>query len=161
MICLKKKFYPVEKSFTLEFVAIVHQTAPPTFSGKPLFCLSSKTETIKKVLQHVDIVGLASFFVAVWLCSYVIQLGLEPRTPTLKVLCSTGWATESFNCVSQLRLQRYIFLFLSQIYFELFSRIFCIKRVKTSLWFNWVSHSLIVNSDKRLKWSVYVTCFTK
>ena len=25
----------------------------------------------------------------------VIQLGFEPRTPTLKVLCSTGWATES------------------------------------------------------------------
>ena len=56
----------------------------------PLFCLSGKTETIKKVLQYVDIVGLVSFFVAVWLCSYVIQLGLEPRTPTLKVLCSTG-----------------------------------------------------------------------
>ena len=91
----------------------------------------------------------------------VIQLGFEPRTPTLKVLCSTGWATESFNRVSQLRLQRYIFLFLTQIYFELFSRIFYMKRVKTSLWFNWVSHSLIVNSDKRLKWSVYVTCFTK
>ncbi|QJE31021.1 hypothetical protein HHO38_03825 [Parabacteroides distasonis] len=27
----------------------------------PLFCLSSKTETIKKVLQYVDIVGLVSF----------------------------------------------------------------------------------------------------
>ena len=37
----------------------------------PLFCLSSKTETIKKVLQYVDIVGLVSFlspfgFVLMW-----------------------------------------------------------------------------------------------
>ena len=28
------------------------------------------------------------------ICS-VIRLGLEPRTPTLKVLCSTSWASES------------------------------------------------------------------
>ena len=27
--------------------------------------------------------------------SLVIRLGLEPRTPTLKVLCSTSWASES------------------------------------------------------------------
>lgn len=27
----------------------------------PLFCLLSKTETIKKVLQYIDIVGLVSF----------------------------------------------------------------------------------------------------
>ncbi|RGS80368.1 hypothetical protein DWX70_21625 [Bacteroides ovatus] len=27
----------------------------------PFFCLSGKTETIKKVLQYVDIVGLVSF----------------------------------------------------------------------------------------------------
>ena len=27
----------------------------------------------------------------------VIQLGFEPRTPTLKVLCSTCWATESWS----------------------------------------------------------------
>ena len=27
----------------------------------PLFCLLGKTETIKKVLQYVDIVGLVSF----------------------------------------------------------------------------------------------------
>ena len=37
----------------------------------PLFCLSGKTETIKKVLQYVDIVGLVSFlspfgFVLMW-----------------------------------------------------------------------------------------------
>ena len=37
----------------------------------PLFCLLSKTETIKKVLQYVDIVGLVSFlspfgFVLMW-----------------------------------------------------------------------------------------------
>ena len=37
----------------------------------PLFCLLSKTETIKKVLQYVDIVGLVSFlspfgFVPMW-----------------------------------------------------------------------------------------------
>ena len=54
----------------------------------------------------------------------VIQLGLEPRTPTLKVLCSTSWAIESFNCISQLRMQRYTFLVFSQIYFPLFSQFF-------------------------------------
>ena len=37
----------------------------------PLFCLLSKTETIKKVLQYVDIVGLVSFlspfgFILMW-----------------------------------------------------------------------------------------------
>ena len=60
-------------------------TVPPYLETKvclfvPLFCLSSKTETIKKVLQYVDIVGLVSFFVAVWLCSYVIRLGFSKRS---------------------------------------------------------------------------------
>ena len=32
---------------------------------------------------------------AIWLILLVIRLGLEPRTPTLKVLCSTSWASES------------------------------------------------------------------
>ena len=54
----------------------------------PLFCLSGKTETIKKVLQYVDIVGL--FYVCSLLAFFSVnRLGLEPRTPTLKVLCST------------------------------------------------------------------------
>ena len=29
----------------------------------------------------------------------VIRLGFEPRTPTLKVLCSTSWASESDLCL--------------------------------------------------------------
>ena len=38
----------------------------------------------------------------------VTQLGLEPRTPSLKGMCSTCWATRSFF---QKRLQRYCFFF--------------------------------------------------
>mgnify|MGYP006951711482 CR=1 FL=1 len=46
-------------------------TNSPKFSNWALFCLSGKTETIKKVLQYVDIVGLVSFlspfgFVLMW-----------------------------------------------------------------------------------------------
>ena len=44
-------------------------------------------------------------FRSIFLLVFVIQLGFEPRTPTLKVLCSTGWATESGHNVSQLRVQ--------------------------------------------------------
>ena len=55
----------------------------------PFSCLLSKTETIKKVLQYVNIVGLVSFLSPFGFVLLVIRLGLEPRTPTLKVLCST------------------------------------------------------------------------
>ena len=42
----------------------------------------------KKVLQYVDIVGL--FYVCSLLAFFSVnRLGLEPKTPTLKVLCST------------------------------------------------------------------------
>ena len=42
---------------------------------------------------------------------FVIQLGFEPRTPTLKVLCSTSWATESLRQLScqLLRFRTYLF----------------------------------------------------
>ena len=42
---------------------------------------------------------------------FVIRLGLEPKTPTLKVLCSTSWASGSSNkAFFVLRVQRYILL---------------------------------------------------
>ena len=44
-----------------------------------------------------------------WVASSVIRLGLEPRTPTLKVLCSTCWASESSLCFSLKAMQRYDF----------------------------------------------------
>ena len=44
----------------------------------PLFCLSGKTETIKKVLQYVDIVGLVSFLSPFGFVLNVIRLGLSP-----------------------------------------------------------------------------------
>ena len=37
-----------------------------------------------------------------WRPFLVIRLGLEPRTPTLKVLCSTCWASESILIANQL-----------------------------------------------------------
>ena len=40
----------------------------------------------------------------------VTRMGLEPMTPTLKVLCSTSWASESIsNFMFQKRVQRYSF----------------------------------------------------
>lgn len=43
----------------------------------PLFCLSGKTETIKKVLQYVDIVGLVSFLSPFGFVLLVIRLGFS------------------------------------------------------------------------------------
>ena len=67
---------------------------------------------------------LSAVFI-VLLFVWVIRLGLEPRTPTLKVLCSTCWASESilYYCYSsELRVQRYsLFLYL-QTFLELFSK---------------------------------------
>ena len=42
---------------------------------------------------------LSAVFI-VLLFVWVIRLGLEPKTPTLKVLCSTCWASESNLCCS-------------------------------------------------------------
>ena len=56
----------------------------------------------RKSLQYIDITDFQSLNLSV----SVIHLGFEPRAPTLKVLCSTGWASESSHNISQLRVQR-------------------------------------------------------
>ena len=74
--------------------------------------------------------------------------GIRTQDPNIKSVVLYRLSYWIFNCVSQLRLQRYIFLIFSQIYFELFSRIFYKKKVKTSLWFNWLLYFFLTNSDK-------------
>ena len=71
----------------------------------------------------------SSWCLATWLVLLVIRLGLEPRTPTLKVLCSTSWASESPTLVwrSSLKKQCKVtrFLFSLQIFLHIFYKIFC------------------------------------
>ena len=54
-----------------------------------LLCLRSQTLYKEKLLQYLDIVGVVHLL-SISVQRFVIPLGLEPRTPTLKVLCSTS-----------------------------------------------------------------------
>ena len=54
-----------------------------------LSCLRSQTLYKKKLLQYQGIVGVVHLL-SISVQRFVIPLGLEPRTPTLKVLCSTS-----------------------------------------------------------------------
>ena len=90
----------------------------------PIICLKrlfSATCQKKEIPDNAWLSGICLIF----LLFSVIRLGLEPRTPTLKVLCSTCWASESilYYCYSsELRVQRYsLFLYL-QTFLELFSK---------------------------------------
>ena len=80
---------------------LIFKFTPQIFTLTPFFVFQArlkhkKSPTIRWYCRT------CLFFVAVWLCSYVIRLGLEPRTPTLKVLCSTCWASESILIANQL-----------------------------------------------------------
>ena len=91
---------------------------PPIICLKRLFFATCKK---KEIPDNIWLSGICLIF----LLFSVIRLGLEPRTPTLKVLCSTCWASESILCYcysSELRVQRYgLFLYL-QTFLELFSK---------------------------------------
>ena len=84
-------------------------------------CSNTHIVLKRKSSDNVWLSELYSILLFVW----VIRLGLEPKTPTLKVLCSTCWASESILCYcysSELRVQRYgLFLYL-QTFLELFSK---------------------------------------
>ena len=71
--------------FELNFSPTIY---PPIICLKRLF---SATCEKKEIPDNNWLSGICLIF----LLFSVIQLGLEPRTPTLKVLCSTCWATES------------------------------------------------------------------
>ena len=51
--------------------------------------MQGRQRTIKKVPQNIDFVGLV-FLLSPLAFLLVIRLGFEPKTPTLKVLCSTS-----------------------------------------------------------------------
>ena len=71
--------------FRLNFSPTIY---PPIICLKRLF---SATCQKKEIPDNAWLSGICLIF----LLFSVIRLGLEPRTPTLKVLCSTYWASES------------------------------------------------------------------
>ena len=81
--------------FELNFSSTIY---PPIICLKRLF---SATCQKKEIPDNVWLSGICLIFLVV----SVIHLGLEPRTPTLKVLCSTCWASES-DLIAVKRVQR-------------------------------------------------------
>ena len=95
----------------------IHDTPPPTGNIR---C----PEISAVPLLHLTRISQKSFYIAKnrWYfyqrLSLVIRLGLEPRTPTLKVLCSTCWASES--SFFRLRCKGTAFCWIVQIFRQLF-----------------------------------------